>query len=58
MKSRAHAQTESAILMHEEITTHIVEALTRKVSHMREKRKELAEKFHSLDREVQGEHTT
>jgi hypothetical protein len=44
--------------MQEEITMQTVEVLTNKAMQMREKGKELAEKFLSLDREVQGACTT
>jgi hypothetical protein len=36
----------------------MVEALTDKVAQVKEKGKELAEKFHSLEKVVQGAHTT
>jgi hypothetical protein len=35
-----------------------IEELTRKATQIREKGKELAEKFHSLDEAVQEAHTT
>jgi hypothetical protein len=52
------AHSESATLLQEKITTQIVEALTDKDAQVKEKGKELANKFHSLEKTVQGVHTT
>ena len=49
---------EGETLLQEEITTHIVEVLIEKAAYMREKGKELAEMFHSLEKVVQGACTT
>jgi hypothetical protein len=56
--SMAHAHSESTTLLQEHITMQIVEALTDKAAQVKEKGKELAEKFHSLEKVVQGAHTT
>jgi hypothetical protein len=50
--SRAHAQAERTTLMQEEITTQTVEVPTNNVAQMKEKSKELTEKFHDLDKAV------
>jgi hypothetical protein len=52
------AHSESATLLQEQITTQMVEVLTDKVAQVKEKGKELAEKFHSLEKVVQGACTT
>jgi hypothetical protein len=57
-KSMAQAHSEGTTLLQEEITTQIVEALTDKVVQVKEKRKELVERFHSLEKVVQGARTT
>jgi hypothetical protein len=53
----AQAHTESATMIHEEITTQSVEALTGKVVQVQARGRELADKFHSLAEVVQGAHT-
>jgi hypothetical protein len=53
-KRMAHAHTESIALLQEQITTQMVKALTNKVVQVKEKGKELVEKFHSLEKDVQG----
>jgi hypothetical protein len=49
---------ESATVLQEHITTQMVKALTEKVAQVKEKGEELAGKFHSLEKVVQGVHTT
>jgi hypothetical protein len=57
-KSMAWAHLEGATLVQEEITTQIVDALIDKVLPVKEKGKELAEKFHNLEKVVQRARTT
>jgi hypothetical protein len=52
------AHLESATLLQEQITLHMVEALIDKAAQVKEKWKELVEKFHSLEKVVQGMQTT
>ena len=56
--SMAQAHSESATLLHEQITTQIIEALIEEAMQVKEKGKELTEKFHSLENVVQGTRTT
>jgi hypothetical protein len=56
--SMAHAQSEGNITTGRDNNMQTVEALTDKAAQMREKGKELAEKFHSLEKVVQGACTT
>jgi hypothetical protein len=57
-KSMSQTHSEGLIVLQEEITSQTVEALTEKSTQMREKGKELAEKFHILEKVVQGVCTT
>jgi hypothetical protein len=54
----AQEHTESATLFQEHITTQMVGALEDKAAQVKEKGKELEEKFHKLEKAIQREHTT
>jgi hypothetical protein len=57
-KNMAQAHSESTTLLQEHITTHIVEVITDKSTQVKEKGEELAEKFHILEKAIQGVCTT
>jgi hypothetical protein len=57
-KNMAQAQIEGATLIQEEITEKTVESLTRKVTQVNARGREVVDKFHSLAEAIQGAHTT
>jgi hypothetical protein len=57
-KNMIYAQTERETLMHDEITLQTVETLTNKDAQIRERGKELKDKFHILAEIFQGAHTS
>jgi hypothetical protein len=56
-KNMAQAQIEGTTLIQEEITTQSMESLTRKSTQVKERGRELVDKFHSLKTTIEGVHT-